>query len=66
MRNKSDKPHVIVSDDDAHKYLIPFDECDNFWEWVAAMDKCEKSKFDFSKNGIDGLSRIYIYEWEEI
>lgn len=65
VRHKSEKPFIIVSDDDGHKYLIPEEKYDDFYDWCDAVSGSRESIHDFNEFRIEGFSRIRIFEWEE-
>jgi hypothetical protein len=62
-------PHILVSDDSGHDYLIPEKERSNFYHWASAMenndmDESERYLYDFNSCRVD-LPRLKILDWRE-
>lgn len=69
---KSNEPHVMLSDDDGHWYLVPKSKVQRFEELVELIpqdpenDKLMCAWDKLPKIQIDDPSNIKIFEWEEI
>lgn len=56
----------LIQDDDAHWYMIPYEDVDAFHEWVMCPWDKEWTGKTFDDMRVDGPQAVLIKEWELI
>jgi hypothetical protein len=63
-RIKSKIPYILIADSEGHRFMIPENKQDDFYEWLEDIDEMNESGHNFAQYQLGGPVRFY--EWETL